>query len=83
MTHKTIITQRKSRKRWKKTNRFDLLKQTNTDLAARVIIELGEKFHNNPEALVEHLEGKITEEELHQINDAAHKEGLRPIVFIS
>lgn len=40
-------------------NRFDLLKQTNIKLAARVIMELGERFHNNPEALVEHLEGKI------------------------
>lgn len=39
-------------------NRFDLLKQTNIKLAARVIMELGERFHNNPEALVEHLEGK-------------------------
>lgn len=63
-------------------NRFDLLKQTNTDLAARVIIEFGERFHDNPEALVKHLEGKITEEDLHRINDAGHKEGLRPIVFI-
>ena len=64
-------------------NRFDLLKQTNIKLAARVIMELGERFHNNPEALVEHLEGKITEEDLHQINDAGRKEGLRPIVFIT
>ncbi len=63
-------------------NRFDLLKQTNTDLAARVIIELGEKFHNNPEALVKHLESKITEEDLYRINDAGCKEGLRPIIFI-
>lgn len=63
-------------------NRFDLLKQTNIKLAARAIMELGERFHNNPEALVEHLEGKITEEDLHQINDAGRKEGLRPIVFI-
>ncbi len=63
-------------------NRFSLLKQINTDLAARVIIDLGEKFHNNPEGLTKHLEGEITEEELHQINDAAHEEGLRPIVFI-
>jgi len=37
-------------------NRFDLLKQTNTDLAARIIIEFGKRFHDNPEALVEHLE---------------------------
>lgn len=63
-------------------NRFDLLKQTDIKLAARVIIEFGERFHNNPEALVEHLEGKITEEDLHQINDAGRKEGLRTIVFI-
>ena len=27
-------------------NRFDLLKQTNTDLAARVIIEFGKRFHD-------------------------------------
>lgn len=39
-------------------NRFDLLKQTNTDLAARIIIEFGKRFHDNPEALVEHLESK-------------------------
>ena len=63
-------------------NRFDLLKQTNTDLAARIIIEFGKRFHDNPEALVEHLEGKITEEDLHQINDAALREGRNPIVFI-
>ena len=63
-------------------NRFDLLKQTNTDLAARIIIEFEKRFHDNPEALVEHLESKITEEDLRRINDAGRKEGLRPIVFI-
>ena len=63
-------------------NRFGLLKQINTDLAARVIIDLGKKFHDNPEGLTKHLEGKITEEDLHQINDAGRKEGSRPIVFI-
>lgn len=63
-------------------NRFDLLKQTITDLAARIIIEFGKRFHDNPEVLVEHLEGKITEEDLHRINDAGRKEGLRTIVFI-
>ena len=63
-------------------NRFDLLKQTKTDLAACIIIEFGKRFHDNPEALVEHLESKITEEDLRRINDAGRKEGLRPIVFI-
>ena len=63
-------------------NRFDLLKQSNTDVAARVIIEFGKRFHDNREALAEHLESKITEEDLRRINDAGRKEGLRPIVFI-
>ena len=63
-------------------NRFDLLKQTDVDFAARLIIELGRMFFDNSEGLARHLEGEVTEEELHQINNAARKEGLRPIVFI-
>ena len=63
-------------------NRFDLLKQVNIDLAAHLITDLGKEFSDNPGALVKHLEGEVTKEELHQINDAAHKEGLRLIVFI-
>lgn len=49
-------------------NRFGLLKQINTDLAARVIIDLGKKFHDNPEGLTKHLEGKITEEDLRRLS---------------
>lgn len=54
-------------------NRFDLLKQVDISLAARLIVELGNMFQDNSEALEEHLSDEVTEEELHQINDAAQK----------
>ena len=63
-------------------NRFDLLKQVDISLAARLIVELGNMFQDNSEALEEHLSDEVTEE-LHQINDAAQKEGKSPLVFIS
>lgn len=64
-------------------NRFDLLKQVDISLAARLIVELGNMFQDNSEALEEHLSDEVTEEELHQINDAAQKEGKSLLVFIS
>ena len=64
-------------------NRFDLLKQVDISLAARLIVELGKMFQDNSEALEEHLSDEVTEEELPQINDAAQKEGKSPLVFIS
>lgn len=63
-------------------NRLDLLKQTNVSQASRLIIGLAKMFPDDTEALEKHLSGEITKEELHQINDAARKEGLSAIVFI-
>lgn len=60
---------------------FDLLKQTEIELAAKIIIILGQSF-DNPKELKKHLEGKVTEEELHEINHAALKEGKLPLIFI-
>lgn len=60
---------------------FDLLKQTDVKLAACVIIDWGKMFDNS-EALEKHLKNEVTEKELHQINDAALKEGKSPLVFI-
>lgn len=60
---------------------FNLLKQTEIELAAEIIFILGRSFEN-PEELRKHLEKKVTEEELHEINHAALKEGRPPLVFI-
>lgn len=62
-------------------NRFDLLKQVEIGLAARLIIDLGKMF-NTPEALERHLQDEVTEKELHRINDAAQREGKSQLVFI-
>ena len=43
-------------------NRFDLLKQVDISLAARLIVELGKMFQDNSEALEEHLSDEVTEE---------------------
>lgn len=63
-------------------NRLDLLKQTDVSQASHFIIGLAKMFPNDSEALEQHLSKEITKEELHQINDAARKEGFSPIVFI-
>lgn len=60
---------------------FNLFKQTEIELAAEIIFILGRSFEN-PEELRKHLEKKVTEEELHEINRAALKEGKLPLVFI-
>lgn len=60
--------------------RFDLLMQTDTLLASRLIIDMGRMF-DNPEELQSHLEGDISEKELQQINAAALKEGRQPLSF--
>lgn len=62
--------------------RFDLFKQTEIDAAAHLIIDLANMFPNDPKSLEAHLRGEVTKEELHQINDAALREGQNPIVFI-
>ena len=62
--------------------RFDLFKQTEIDTAAHLIIDLANMFPNNPKSLEEHLRGEVTKEELHQINDAALREELNPLIFI-
>ena len=66
----------------RETNRFDLLKQVDINLAARSIVELGKMFQDDSKALEEHLLGEVTEEELHRINDAAHSEGKSSLIFI-
>lgn len=60
---------------------FDLLKQTEITLAAELILALGKSF-DDPEDLQKHLENEVTEEELHEINHAARKEGKLPLIFI-
>lgn len=60
---------------------FDLLKQTEISLAAELIFVLGRSF-NDPEELRQHLENEVTEEELHEINHAARKEGKSLLIFI-
>lgn len=60
--------------------RLDLLKQTDSTLAASLILMLAKQFASEEE-LQEHLETEITEEELQQINDAAQREGRQPISF--
>lgn len=62
-------------------NRFDLFKQCDISLAAELIYELGRMF-DTAEELESHLCGEVTEKELHQINDAAHKEGKSSLIFI-
>lgn len=60
--------------------RLDLLKQTDSALAASLILMLAKQF-TSEEELQEHLETEITEEELQQINDAAQREGCQPLSF--
>lgn len=58
--------------------RFDLLKKTDSSLAASLILMLAKEFDDENKLKV-HLEGEITEEELQQINDAARREGRQPL----
>lgn len=58
--------------------RFDLLKQTDTALAASLILMLAKQF-DEEDKLQKHLETEITEAELQQINAAAQKEGRQPL----
>ena len=62
--------------------RFDLFKQTEIDTAAHLVIDLANMFPDDPKSLEAHLRGEVTKEELHQINDAALREELPPLVFI-
>ena len=61
--------------------RLDLLGQCDISLASELIYVLGRKFDTVNE-LEKHLSYEVTENELQQINAAARKEGLLPIVFI-
>lgn len=53
--------------------RFELLKQTDIVLAARLIFYMGKMF-DDPEELREHLATIIPKKELQQINAAAQME---------
>lgn len=64
--------------------RYDLLRQVNIQTMASCIILLGNQFpkEDDRDALVKHLTGKITEEELQRINDAVLERGGSPLIFI-
>lgn len=68
------------RSRGRELNRFNILKQLELSLAARIIWELGKKTET-PEEVEKILASEVPKEELQRINEAALLEGRQPLSF--